>query len=51
MKATIDNALKLVEAIYNENKDNKEIRQPISYALYYAWVRVRFIEKPREVTE
>ena len=49
--ATIKNAHKLVEALYNENKDNKEIRQPISYALYYAWERMRWIEKPREVTE
>ena len=49
MKATIDNALKLVETIYNENRDNNEIRQPISYALYYAWERMRRLEEPREV--
>ena len=51
MKATIKNALKLVEATYNENKDNKEILKPISYALYYAWELMRQLEKPREATK
>lgn len=47
MKATINNAVKMVEAIYDENKDNNEILKPISYALYYTWELMRQVEKPR----
>ena len=47
MKATIHNALKLVEEIYNKNKDNEDIHMPISYTLYYAWERMRRLEEPR----
>ena len=43
----IKTAIKEVERIYEEAKKNPQIRKPVSYSLYQAWMWASAIERDR----
>lgn len=47
----IETAIKEIERIYEEAKKNPQIRKPVSYSLYQAWLWASSIERDRTMDE